>query len=88
MIRAVIRGMPIDTPVQEILQDLDELNIHAEECHTMTNKRNDTPMPLFLVTLKKTDDNKEIFNLTEIYSLKIEVEALKKELGPAQCHRC
>ncbi|GFT18218.1 nucleic-acid-binding protein from transposon X-element [Nephila pilipes] len=66
MIRAVIRGMPIDTPVQEILQDLDELNIHAEECHIMTNKRNDTPMPLFLVTLKKTDENKEIFNLTEI----------------------
>ncbi|GFS58617.1 hypothetical protein NPIL_254641 [Nephila pilipes] len=27
MIRAVIRGMPIDTPVQEILQDLDELNM-------------------------------------------------------------
>ncbi|GFU34191.1 nucleic-acid-binding protein from transposon X-element [Nephila pilipes] len=72
MIRAVIRGMPIDTPVQEILQDLDELNIHAEECHIMTNKRNDTPMPLFLVTLKKTDENKEIFNLTEICSLKIE----------------
>ncbi|GFS72847.1 nucleic-acid-binding protein from transposon X-element [Nephila pilipes] len=88
MIRAVIRGMPIDTPVQEILQDLDELNIHAEECHIMTNKRNDTPMPLFLVTLKKTDENKEIFNLTEICSLKIEVEALRKKIGPAQCHRC
>ncbi|GFS47935.1 hypothetical protein NPIL_604211 [Nephila pilipes] len=54
----------------------------------MTNKRNNTPIPLFLVTLKRNGDNKDIFTLTEICSLKIEVEALRKKLDPAQCHGC
>ncbi|GFS47129.1 nucleic-acid-binding protein from transposon X-element [Nephila pilipes] len=84
----VIRGMTSDMPVQEILKDLDDLKIHADECHIMTNKRNNTPIPLFLVTLKRNGDNKDIFNLTEICSLKIEVEALRKKLDPAQCHGC
>ncbi|GFS73638.1 nucleic-acid-binding protein from transposon X-element [Nephila pilipes] len=85
--RAVILGMPTDIPVQEILKDLDNRNIHADECHILTNKHNNPAIHLFFFTLKRNYDNKEIFNLTEICSLKIK-EALRKKLGPAQCHIC
>ncbi|GFU24739.1 nucleic-acid-binding protein [Nephila pilipes] len=46
-------------------------------------------MPLFLVTLPKSDINRDIFNITELCSLKIEVESLRKKFGPPpQCYRC
>ncbi|GFR17847.1 nucleic-acid-binding protein from transposon X-element [Trichonephila clavata] len=46
------------------------------------------PMPLFLVTLPRNDDNRNIFNLTEMCYLKIKVEPLRPKTGPAQCFRC
>ncbi|GFV75406.1 nucleic-acid-binding protein from transposon X-element [Trichonephila clavipes] len=86
-IKAVIRGMPADSP-QEIIEDLLTVGITVNECHAMTNRKTGLPMPLFLLTLPKNNINKDIFNMTELCYLKIKVEPLRPKLGPAQCFRC
>ncbi|GFU00424.1 nucleic-acid-binding protein from transposon X-element [Trichonephila clavipes] len=85
---AVIRGVPSDTPPQEIIDDLLTYGIPVNVCHAMTNKKTGMPMPLFLVTLPRSDINRSIFNLTDLCYLKITVEPLRPEIGPAQCFRC
>ncbi|GFR29794.1 nucleic-acid-binding protein from transposon X-element [Trichonephila clavata] len=87
-LKAVIRGMPSDTPPQDIIDDLLLLGITVNVVHVMTNRKTGTPMPLFLVTLRRNDDNRNIFNLTEMCYLKIKVEPLRPKTGPAQCFRC
>ncbi|GFT93853.1 nucleic-acid-binding protein from transposon X-element [Trichonephila clavipes] len=87
-IKAVIRGMPADTPPEEIIQDLLTVGIKVNECHAMTNRKTGLPMPLFLLTLPKNMINKDIFNMTELCYLKIKVEPLRPKIGPAQCFRC
>ncbi|GFX68054.1 nucleic-acid-binding protein from transposon X-element [Trichonephila clavipes] len=86
--KAVIRGMPSDTPPQEIIEDLLAFGINVNECHAMTNRKTGQPMPLFRVTLPRNEINRNIFNLTELCYLKIEMEPLRPKFGPSQCFRC
>ncbi|GFT65790.1 nucleic-acid-binding protein from transposon X-element [Trichonephila clavipes] len=79
-IKAVIRGMPADTP-EEIIEDLLTVGIKVNECHAMTNRKTGLPMPLFLLTLPKNIINKDIFNMTELCYLKIKVEPLRPKIG-------
>ncbi|GFV61303.1 hypothetical protein TNCV_2024771 [Trichonephila clavipes] len=44
-------------------------------------------MPLFLVTLPRSEENRNIFNLTEQCYLKVIVEPLRPKFGPTQCFR-
>ncbi|GFV84264.1 nucleic-acid-binding protein from transposon X-element [Trichonephila clavipes] len=87
-IKVVIRGMPVDMPIQEIMEDLENLYIKPSECRVMLNRRTHLPMPLFLLSLPKTEDNKNIHHITEICNIKVKVEPLNKKTGPAQCFRC
>ncbi|GFY61394.1 a disintegrin and metalloproteinase with thrombospondin motifs 20 [Trichonephila inaurata madagascariensis] len=70
-LKAVIQGMPSDTPPQEIIEDLRTFGISVNECHAMTNRRTGLSMPLFLITLPRTEVNRNVFNLTELCYLKI-----------------
>ncbi|GFQ92606.1 nucleic-acid-binding protein from transposon X-element [Trichonephila clavata] len=86
--KVVIRGMPADMPVEEVIQNLEELGIHPKECKVLINRRTNQPMPIFAVFLAKNADNKNIYNLKELCSLKIIVETMRRKYGPAQCYRC
>ncbi|GFT00921.1 hypothetical protein NPIL_582171 [Nephila pilipes] len=84
-LRVVFRRMPSDTPPIEIISDLENYYIQAQECFNMTNKIQEKLciLPLFLLNLLKTNNNMEIYNIDEIY-IKISVEPLRKKLGPVQ----
>ncbi|GFT51030.1 RNA-directed DNA polymerase from mobile element jockey [Nephila pilipes] len=64
--------MPTDMPPEEIMQELEELGFTPETCHILTHRKTSQPMPLFLVSLPKSDSNRDIFNISELCSLKIE----------------
>ncbi|GFT87533.1 RNA-directed DNA polymerase from mobile element jockey [Trichonephila clavipes] len=82
-IKVVVRGMPI----QEIMDDPVSLFIKPSECRLMTNRKTGLPMPLFLLSLPKTDDNKNIYHITELCNMKI-TTGLNKKTGPTQCFWC
>ncbi|GFR31443.1 nucleic-acid-binding protein from transposon X-element [Trichonephila clavata] len=88
-LRAVIRGLPIDMPPMEIISDLDKQGFRVDECHNMTNRKTGAPMPLFMVSMARTDFHRSIFrSFTVIGYVKVIVEILRKKYGPPQCFRC
>ncbi|GFY21418.1 nucleic-acid-binding protein from transposon X-element [Trichonephila clavipes] len=86
--RVVIKGMPADMPVEDIIEELEEMGIHPKECRVMISRKTGLPIPLFSAFLEKNQDNRNIYNLKELCSMKIEVDTMRKKFGPAQCYRC
>ncbi|GFY16026.1 nucleic-acid-binding protein from transposon X-element [Trichonephila clavipes] len=80
--------MPSDMPIEDITEELEGFGIHPKECKVLISRKTGLPMPIFAVFLDKTPDNKNIYNLKEICSMKIEVEPMRRKFGPAQCFRC
>ncbi|GFY43090.1 RNA-directed DNA polymerase from mobile element jockey [Trichonephila inaurata madagascariensis] len=87
-IRLVIRGLPTDMSPVDIIGDLAAKNISVNECHIMTSKKTGKAMPLFLITLDKTVQNRAVHHVTDICYIKVKVEALRPKYGPPQCFRC
>ncbi|GFW01482.1 putative RNA-directed DNA polymerase from transposon X-element, partial [Trichonephila clavipes] len=87
--RVVIREMPVDMPVENIIKEQEEMGIHSKECKVLISRKNiySLPMPLFSVFLERTPDNKNIYSLKELCSMKIEVDTMRRKFGPAQCYR-
>ncbi|GFQ94590.1 nucleic-acid-binding protein from transposon X-element [Trichonephila clavata] len=55
----------------------------------MTNRKTGAPMPLFMVSMVRTDFHKSIFrSVIVIGYVKVTVEILRKKYGPPQCFRC
>ncbi|GFR20051.1 RNA-directed DNA polymerase from mobile element jockey [Trichonephila clavata] len=86
--KVFIRGMPADMPVEEVIENLEELGIHPKGCKVLINRKTSQPMPIFAVFLTKNADNKNIYNLKELCSMKRVVETMRRKFGPAQCYRC
>ncbi|GFW04404.1 RNA-directed DNA polymerase from mobile element jockey [Trichonephila clavipes] len=86
--KTVIRGLPSDFDVDEIIQELGTHNITPEYVSVMRNRKQNKNMPLFLVVSRKCPANQAIFQVTSIGYYKIKVEPLDKNSMPAQCYRC
>lgn len=55
----------------------------------MSNRNgNRRKTPLICIELEKTQNAKEIFNLTHLMYLRVTVESLRRKSGPGQCYRC
>ncbi|GFT79654.1 hypothetical protein TNCV_1273001 [Trichonephila clavipes] len=54
----------------------------------MTSKKTGKDMPLFLITMDKTEENKAAYHVTEIGYMKVTIESLRPKYGPPQCFRC
>ncbi|GFV83653.1 hypothetical protein TNCV_3612271 [Trichonephila clavipes] len=61
MLRAVIRGLPIDMPPTEIIADLVVLAFAVKGCHNMQSRKTGQPMPLFMLSMGGTEKHKTIF---------------------------
>ncbi|GBP35690.1 Nucleic-acid-binding protein from transposon X-element [Eumeta japonica] len=88
-LKAVIRGIPTDFPVDEIQADLCGQGFPVHSVHRLC-RRDGSPLWLVLAVLPRTEEAKNIFNnLNMVCGLSgIRVEALHKKGGPGQCHRC
>ncbi|GBO98595.1 Nucleic-acid-binding protein from transposon X-element [Eumeta japonica] len=89
MIKAVIRGIPTDFPIEEIQTDLRAQGFPVHSVHRLC-RRDGSPLWLVLAVLPRTEEAKNIFsNLNRVCGLSgIRVEAPHKKGGPGQCHRC
>ncbi|GFT33393.1 nucleic-acid-binding protein from transposon X-element [Trichonephila clavipes] len=87
-LKAVIRGLPTDYDQKEIATELKGFGFDADHISILRNRKNNINMPLFLVVLKRTQENKEIFHVTNIGFFRVVVEPLKGSSMPPQCYRC
>lgn len=83
----VLRGVPTSITDDEIGEEL-SLNFPVKNVRRMRMSRDRKPCPLVFVELDKTTEAKEIFDLTNIFYIKIKVESLKRSSEVTQCHRC
>ncbi|GBP22709.1 Nucleic-acid-binding protein from transposon X-element [Eumeta japonica] len=88
-LKAVIRGIPTDFPVDEIQADLCGQGFPVHSVHRLC-RRDGSPLWLVLTVLPRTEEAKNIFNnLNMVCGLSgIRVEAPNKKEDPGQCHRC
>lgn len=87
-IKIIIRGLPITTPIQQIMDNLTEQGFKNNKVSQLVSRRTKENLPLFLVTLPNNEHSKNIFNITNILRLVITVEKYKGLSGPSQCYRC
>jgi hypothetical protein len=94
-IKAVIRQLPLNTPAQDISDGLIDLGFDIISVKQMTSSRRSPSegtlprnLPLFLITLPRTDKSQEIFRLTALCHITIRVEAYRAQNSLTQCHNC
>ncbi|GFV84662.1 nucleic-acid-binding protein from transposon X-element [Trichonephila clavipes] len=87
-LKAVIRGLPTDYDQKEIASELKGFGFEPSHISILRNRKNNTNMPLFLVVLKKNEENKQIFQITNIWVFRVVIEPLKGSSMPPQCYRC
>ncbi|GFV57481.1 nucleic-acid-binding protein from transposon X-element [Trichonephila clavipes] len=87
-LKCVIRGLPTDFDHTELMQELRGFGFDPNHISLLKNKKTNTNMPLFLVTLPKNPDNQGIFNITNIGFFRVHAEPLNKSNMPPQCYRC
>jgi hypothetical protein len=94
-IKAVIRHLPANTLAEEIYQALVALGFDAISVKQMATSRrfpSEDPtkgnLPLFLITLPRTEKSQDIFKLTGLCHISIKVESYKNNKGLTQCFNC
>jgi hypothetical protein len=91
-IKAIIRHLLHDTPAEDISNSLNDLGFDVINVKQMTSKKTDTQgrskvnLPLFLVTLPRTEKSQQIFKLNKICNIVIKVEAYRAQNGLTQCY--
>ncbi|GFY79692.1 nucleic-acid-binding protein from transposon X-element [Trichonephila inaurata madagascariensis] len=78
-LKAVIRGLPTDFDQKEIATELKGFGFDPSHISILRNRKTNTNMPLFLVVLKRTQENKEIFHITNIGFFRVVIEPLKEK---------
>ncbi|GFY74284.1 nucleic-acid-binding protein from transposon X-element [Trichonephila inaurata madagascariensis] len=65
-LKVVIRGLPTDFDQDELMSELHSFGFTPNHISLLRNRKTNTNMPLFLVTLPKCPANQEIFNMKTI----------------------
>jgi hypothetical protein len=91
-IKAVIRHLPPNTPAEEIYEALVELGF---DMYSVTTTRRSpsqdsehSNLPLYLITLPRSEKSQDIFKLTGLCHISIKVEAYRNQNGLMQCYSC
>jgi hypothetical protein len=89
-IKAIIRHLPGNNPEEDIAKELQAIGFTVISVRQLASKRPQTPinLPLFLVTLPKSDKSQEIFQLASLNHVIIKVEAHRAQTGLMQCYNC
>ncbi|GFS47310.1 nucleic-acid-binding protein from transposon X-element [Trichonephila inaurata madagascariensis] len=69
-LKVVIRGLPTDFD-QELLSELHAFGFKPNHISLLRNRKTNTNMPLFLVTLPKCPENQDIFNIKQLDFLEL-----------------
>ncbi|CAI6367398.1 unnamed protein product [Macrosiphum euphorbiae] len=84
-LKIVIKGVPLDITDDELMEELLEEGFKPNFVRAFV--KNDKRLPIHMVSLKRTENVKEIFETTELFYVRVKIEPYKST-GPAQCFSC
>lgn len=95
-IKVVMRGLPVDTPTEDIERQLLEMKYPIESVRQLRRKveNDDTGakewkmIPLWVITVYDIHNAPEIRKLTGLYNLKVSFSEYISQGGPQQCYHC
>jgi len=84
-LKVVLKGVPTDISPDEIQCELESLNFDVKLVKRFgpVNK----PMPIYLVIIGSSLTSKHIYEITDLFYVKVSVETYRKS-GPSQCFAC
>ncbi|GFU72525.1 nucleic-acid-binding protein from transposon X-element [Trichonephila clavipes] len=86
-LKVVLRGLPTDFNQEELMSELHSFGFQPNHISLLRNRKTNTNMPLFLVTLPKSPESRGIFNIKTIGFLELPSSLLINPPCP-QCYRC
>lgn len=89
-LKVVIRGLSLQTRPEQIKTELEIQNFTEVKITQMYRgpvlKR--TLMPLFLIQVNNKTDLESLFQIKDIFGMRVTVEKFRGRKGPSQCHQC
>ncbi|GFX21436.1 nucleic-acid-binding protein from transposon X-element [Trichonephila clavipes] len=86
-IKVVIKGLPRDSNIEDIQEDLLEQGFHDCKVTQLIGRITKQKLPVFMVTLPRNINNTKIFDLKYLSYLSIHVEGYEGK-GVTQCYSC
>ncbi|GFW17115.1 uncharacterized protein TNCV_2762391 [Trichonephila clavipes] len=86
-IKAVNKGLPNSSKINDITNDLKEIGFKIHSCTQLISKRTKKSLPYFLVILRRNDSNSKIFDIVKLGYLQVKVEGYLVR-GITQCFNC
>jgi hypothetical protein len=87
-LKIVIRRIPEETTADETRSELIALGYPIKNAFRMIQGSQKRQIPLILLDVEKSSEFKNIFKLTSIFGLSIQVEPLRRRTADGQCHCC
>ena len=93
-IKAVIRYLPGETPAEDIVNELLALGYKVDNVRQMTTTRQQAQGAVrrrtyhSSLTLEREEKSQQIFKLTHLNHIIIQVEAFRARIGSTQCYNC
>ncbi|GFW18650.1 nucleic-acid-binding protein from transposon X-element [Trichonephila clavipes] len=76
--KIVIKGLPVSTKIGEIQADLTSQGFCVEKVAQLTRSKTKSPLPIFMVELKRSPDSPVIFQLKKCCYLAVQVDTFNR----------
>lgn len=86
--KVVLKNLPPSIKEEEIKSELHELGFDEVIYVAQLKDKLKKPASTYQLTLKKSENSREIFNLRSLFHCHVRVESYKKSKLITQCHRC
>ncbi|GFS77529.1 nucleic-acid-binding protein from transposon X-element [Trichonephila clavipes] len=88
VIKAVIKGLPSSTNVTDIESELRAKGFEVEKIAQLRKFSTKSPLPLFMIQIKRSENAQDIFKLKNLIYLTVEVVPFRRRPGASQCFNC
>ncbi|GFU57887.1 nucleic-acid-binding protein from transposon X-element [Trichonephila clavipes] len=88
VIKAVIKGLPSSTNVSDIESELQAKGFKVEKIAQLRKFSTKSPLPLFMIQIKRSENAQDIFKLKNLIYLTVEVVPFRRRPGASQCFNC
>ncbi|CAI6370469.1 unnamed protein product [Macrosiphum euphorbiae] len=84
-LKIAIKGIPLDITNEEIMAELQRIGFKPKFVRAF--EKNGKRLPIHMVSLNRTENVKEIYEVSDLFYIRIKIEPYKST-GPAQCFSC
>ncbi|GFX81690.1 hypothetical protein TNCV_3726671 [Trichonephila clavipes] len=85
--KIVIKGLPINTDIDDIGRDLTSRGFKVLKVAQFTKSKSKMKLPIFMVEIEKSPDSPDIFKLETCCYLTIKIDTYNRRPGSVQCYR-